>query len=252
MRLDKYLAENSIVKSRAKAREMIEKSLIEVNGKVAVKPSQEIKEGDSVRITNDLQFVSKGGEKLERGIAAFSYDVSGKTFLDVGASNGGFTDCLLKNGAKKVYAVDVGENQLDERLKTDERVVVMDRTNGRDLKREMFEEKTLFAVSDVSFISVEYIIKPLSSIAEEMLLLIKPQFECGKKALNKNGIVTSEKDRLSAVLKVSRALNASGFYMNDFCVGAKGENKNTEYICLATKKIGLSEEEIAERFANLK
>lgn len=240
------------VKSRSKAREMIEKSLVFVNGAAASKPSYEVKEKDVVAISEDLKFVSKGGDKLERGIAAFSYDVSGKTFIDVGASNGGFTDCLLQRGAKKVYCVDVGENQLDEKLQKDERVVVMDRTNGKDLKKETFAESELFAVSDVSFISVEQIIPPLSSIVEEMILLIKPQFICGKKALNKNGIVTDDKNRLSAILKVVAALNAVGFYMNDFVVGASGKNKNTEYICLASKKKGLSEEEILRKFSKLK
>lgn len=240
------------VRSRSKAREMIEKSLVFVNGFAASKPSYEVKEKDVVAISEDLKFVSKGGDKLERGIAAFSYDVSGKTFIDVGASNGGFTDCLLQRGAKKVYCVDVGENQLDEKLQKDERVVVMDRTNGKDLKKETFAESELFAVSDVSFISVEQIIPPLSAIVEEMILLIKPQFICGKKALNKNGIVTDDKNRLSAILKVNAALNAVGFYMNDFVVGASGKNKNTEYICLATKKRGLSEEEILRKFSELK
>ena len=240
------------VKSRSKAREMIEKSLVFVNGAAASKSSYEVKEKDVVAISEDLKFVSKGGDKLERGIAAFSYDVSGKTFIDVGASNGGFTDCLLQRGAKKIYCVDVGENQLDEKLQKDERVVVMDRTNGKDLKKETFAESELFAVSDVSFISVEQIIPPLSSIVEEMILLIKPQFICGKKALNKNGIVTDDKNRLTAVLKVNAALNAVGFYMNDFVVGASGKNKNTEYICLATKKRGLSEEEILRKFSESK
>lgn len=252
MRLDIYLTQNMSVKSRSKAREMIEKSLVFVNGSAASKPSYEVKEKDVVAISEDLKFVSKGGDKLERGIAAFSYDVSGKTFIDVGASNGGFTDCLLQRGAKKVYCVDVGENQLDEKLQKDERVVVMDRTNGKDLKKDTFAESELFAVSDVSFISVEQIIPPLSEIVEEMLLLIKPQFICGKKALNKNGIVTDDKNRLSAILKVNAALNAVGFYMNDFVVGASGKNKNTEYICLATKKKGLSEEEILRKFSKLK
>lgn len=252
MRLDIFLTQNMSVRSRSKAREMIEKSLVFVNGFAASKPSYEVKEKDVVAISEDLKFVSKGGDKLERGIAAFSYDVSGKTFIDVGASNGGFTDCLLQRGAKKVYCVDVGENQLDEKLQNDERVVVMDRTNGKDLKKETFAESELFAVSDVSFISVEQIIPPLSSIVEEMILLIKPQFVCGKKALNKNGIVTDDKNRLSAVLKVNAALNAVGFHMNDFVVGASGKNKNTEYICLATKKKGLSEEEILRKFSELK
>ena len=252
MRLDIFLTQNMSVRSRSKAREMIEKSLVLVNGFAASKPSYEVKEKDVVAISEDLKFVSKGGDKLERGIAAFSYDVSGKTFIDVGASNGGFTDCLLQRGAKKVYCVDVGENLLDEKLQNDERVVVMDRTNGKDLKKETFAESELFAVSDVSFISVEQIIPPLSAIVEEMILLIKPQFVCGKKALNKNGIVTDDKNRLSAVLKVNAALNAVGFHMNDFVVGASGKNKNTEYICLSTKKKGLSEEEILRKFSELK
>ncbi len=252
MRLDVFLAQNENVKSRTKAREMIEKSLVMVNGKIAVKPSENVTEQDVVVITEQLKFVSKGGDKLERAFVAFSYDAFEKVFIDVGASNGGFTDCLLQHGAKKVYCVDVGENQLDDRLKDDDRIVVMDNTNGRDLKKGMFGEEALYAVSDVSFISVELIIPPLSEIVEEMLLLIKPQFICGKKALNKNGIVTSDKDRLSAILKVNASLRANGFYMNGLIVGAEGKNKNTEYVCLATKKEGLSEEKITALFEQLK
>lgn len=252
MRLDVFLAQNENVRSRTKAREMIERSLVTVNGVIATKPSENVTEQDVVAITEKLKFVSKGGDKLEKAVAAFYYDVKGKVFVDVGASNGGFTDCLLQRGAKKVYCVDVGENQLDEKLKSDDRVVVMDRTNGRDLKKDMFEEDELFAVSDVSFISVELIIPPLSGIVQEMLLLIKPQFICGKKALNKNGIVTSDKDRLSAILKVNASLRENGFYMNGLVIGASGKNKNTEYVCLATKNEGFSEERIASIFEKLK
>lgn len=248
MRLDVYLANDPSVRSRTKAKEMIEKGLVTVNGKTATKPSEDVTERDEVVITEKLKYVSKGGDKLERAITAFSYDPTGKVFIDVGASNGGFTDCLLQYGASKVYCVDVGEGQLDERIKSDSRIVVMDNTNGRDLKKAMFAESPIYAVSDVSFISVELIIPPLSEIVEEMLLLIKPQFICGRKALNKSGIVTSEKDRLTAVLKVNAALSQNGFHTNGLTVGASGKNKNTEYVCLATKKEGYSEEEITAIF----
>lgn len=240
-----------MVKSRTKANEMIKKGLVAVNGKTAIKPSFDVLEGDCVEIKEELKYVSKGGEKLEKGLLAFNYNVLDRVFLDVGASNGGFTDCLIKFGAKKVYAIDVGENQLEEEIAKNQKVVVMDKTNARFLQKEMFLEEELYAVSDLSFISLTLVIPVLSKIVEEMLLLVKPQFECGKKALNKNGIVKSDKDRLSAVIKVKDCLLENGFDIHDITIGASGKEKNTEYVILAKKEKGLTNLQLTEKFRAL-
>lgn len=228
---------------------MVEKGLVKVNNKTVFKPSFEVND-ENVEIIDNLPFVSKGGDKLERGITAFDYSVLGKVFIDVGASNGGFTDCLLSNGAKKVYAVDVGENQLDEKLRNNDKVVIMDKTNAKDLKKEMFEEKEIYAVSDVSFISLTFIIPVLAKIAKEFILLIKPQFECGKKALNKNGIVTSKTDRANAVIKVKNCGKESGFNMSKIEIGASGKNKNTEYVALFNLESILTDEDVIHFCSN--
>ena len=251
MRLDLFLSEKLMVKSRTKAKEMIEKGLVVVNKKTATKPSFDVLEGDIVEIKEELKYVSKGGEKLEKGIIAFNYGVLDKVFLDVGASNGGFTDCLIKFGAKKVYAIDVGENQLEEEIAKNQKVVVMDKTNARFLEKENFKEEELFAVSDLSFISLTLVIPCLSKIVEEMLLLVKPQFECGKKALNKNGIVKSDKDRLDAVLKVRESLQENGFDIADITIGASGKEKNTEYVILAKKGKGIEKQKLIDKFRAL-
>lgn len=231
MRLDVYLVENKDIKSREKAKQLIEKGVVTVDGKVETKASKNIDESKTVEILENETFASRGGVKLEKGIEEFNFEVEGRVFLDVGASNGGFTDCLLKRGAKKVYAIDVGEGQLEKQLQEDCKVVVMDNTNARNLMRDMFDEEELFAVSDLSFISLKLIIPTLSHIASQMLLLIKPQFECGKKALNKNGIVKDKKDWLNAVEGIVESANSVGLAMEKLCVATDLPNKNREFIC---------------------
>ncbi|MEG2001567.1 MAG: TlyA family RNA methyltransferase [Clostridia bacterium] len=250
MRLDLYLVNNLNIKSREKAKQLLESGAIKVNGKVEYKASKEIDENKTVEITPIETFASRGGVKLERGIEKFGYDISGKIFLDVGASNGGFTDCLLKYGAKKVYAIDVGEGQLEKELAIDNRVVIMDKTNARNLKVEMFEEKELFAVSDVSFISLKLIIPPLGQIVKEMLLLIKPQFECGRKSLSKTGIVRDKKEHLQAVLGIMESAKFVGMNLLNLCLATDIPNKNREYICLIGKGKEMDMQEIEQIVLN--
>lgn len=231
MRLDLYLAENSFAKSRTTAKEMIKQGLVIVDKKTIIKPSFDIKLTSIVEVVGDLPFVSRGGEKLQRAIEEFSFNVEGKTFLDVGASNGGFTDCLLKHNAKKIYAIDVGKGQLEPQIAKNKKVVVMDNTNARNLRSEEFIEKNISIVSDVSFISLTLIIPVLARISKEMLLLIKPQFECGKKALNKNGIVKNKKYHIEAIEKIFKCANENGLAMTDICIGTNKLNKNIEFVC---------------------
>ena len=190
MRADKFFADK--FGSRTKAAEAIEKGWVLLNGKRA-KPKDEVKDTDEITfLTVEERFVSNGGYKLSRALRAFSFDCNGKIFADIGASTGGFTDCLLQNGVKRVYAIDVGESLLHEDLQADERVVIMDNTNARYLSIEQFPEKIDGVVTDVSFISLRHILPPIQRILGEFgdaFVLVKPQFECENKNIGKSGIV---------------------------------------------------------------
>ncbi len=236
MRLDEYIKEKFALKSKSNAQDKIRAGNVFVNGVQVKKCGEKVSDKCEVEIKEALEFVSKGGLKLEKGIENFGFDASDKTFIDIGASNGGFTHCLLSRGAKKVYAVDVGENQLDESLKNDERVVVMDNTNARFLEKSNFEESELFIVSDVSFISETMIIPTMAQFACEMLLLIKPQFECGKKALNKHGIVTNPKDIEFAIQKVAECGENFGYENCGVCNVSHSIQKNKEYMIYFKKR----------------
>ena len=191
MRADKFFADK--YGSRTKAAEAIEKGLVLVNGR-AIKPKTEVCEEDDVTfIESEEYFVSNGGYKLSRAIRAFSYDCKNKIFVDIGASTGGFTDCLLQNGAKKVYTVDVGESLLHESLLDNPKIVQMENTNARYLTSADFEDEIDGVVADVSFISLRLIFPVIAQILSESgvaFVLVKPQFECEKKHIGKSGIVT--------------------------------------------------------------
>jgi 23S rRNA (cytidine1920-2'-O)/16S rRNA (cytidine1409-2'-O)-methyltransferase len=190
-RLDKLLVDLKLVPTRAKARAMILAGRVKVDSQIADKAGVLIKLGSNIEVTEQRQFVSRGGEKLEYAIQHFRLEIIGKTVLDVGASTGGFTDCLLQQGARKVYAIDVGYGQLAWQLRKDPRVVVIERTNARGLTPTMFEERPQFATIDVSFISLTLVL-PVSTVLSEdgeMLALIKPQFEAGRENVGKRGVV---------------------------------------------------------------
>ena len=199
MRADVFLYSRGFAKSRTHAAELI-KSGILINGKKVAKPSSDIAEDTSdseVQITNPSKFVSRGGLKLEAALTVFAIDVTDLTALDVGASTGGFTDCLLKRGAKKVYAVDVGHDQLDKSLINDPRVVNLEGINARSMTAEMIGRGDFpLAVSDVSFISQTLIYDSVYNLLSEngmFVSLIKPQFECGKQNLASGGICKDKK-----------------------------------------------------------
>ncbi len=249
MRADKYFAEK--YGSRTKAAEAIERGLVLVNGK-PIKAKTEIKETDViVFVEAEEQFVSNGGYKLDRALKSFDFDCKGKVFADIGASTGGFTDCLLQYGAKKVYAVDVGESLLHESLCGDRRIIQMENVNARYLTKEDFPETLDGVVADVSFISLRLIFPVIKEILKEdgdAFVLIKPQFECEKKHIGKSGIVTPSA-HAEIVKKVLKYLAESGLYAFDIVNAPIRKGKNVEYLLhvRSTEKYALADEKIVEK-----
>lgn len=238
MRIDKYLAEK--FGSRTKSAEAIEDGLVLVNGK-AVAPSYDYKEGDELEfLTPEISFVSHGGYKLQKALEDFGFSVAGKVFADVGASTGGFTDCLLKNGAEKVYCIDVGESQLDKSL-IGKNVVVIDNFNARNLTTDLFKERLDGAVIDVSFISLTYILLSVAGVLEDgasVIALIKPQFECESRKVGKNGIVRDPALRKRIVIKISKFAESVGLVPLKLTTAPEREGKNKEFLLLMQKIIG--------------
>lgn len=238
MRADKFFAEK--FGSRTKAANAIDKGLVLINGN-KISPAYEVKERDEIQlITPGESFVSAGGYKLGKALRDFDFSVKNMVFADVGASTGGFTDCLLQNGAKRVYCIDVGESQLDKSLLS-ERTIVIDNFNARNLNREMFAEKLDGVVIDVSFISLTYILGAVSAAVDDgayVLALIKPQFECEGKRVGKNGIVKDAATHKKVILKIYN-------YARELCLtpckitdAPQIVGKNKEYIILLQKNKG--------------
>ncbi len=230
MRADKYFAD--VFGSRTKAAESIEKGLVLVNGK-RIKAKTEIKETDEITFVKaEESFVSNGGYKLDRALKSFAFDVKGKIFADIGASTGGFTDCLLQKGAKKVYAVDVGESLLHESLRGDERIVRMENCNARYLQKEDFVDELDGVVADVSFISLRLILPVVKGILKkdgDAFVLVKPQFECEKKHIGKSGIV-SPSAHTDIVKKVLKYLSENELYPCGIVNAPVRKGKNVEYV----------------------
>ncbi|MDE6585694.1 MAG: TlyA family RNA methyltransferase [Clostridia bacterium] len=235
MRIDKFLAEK--FGSRTKAATAVNKGLIFVNGK-PVSSAYEVKDTDEINIVQaEESFVSVGGYKLSKAIKDFGFVARGKVFADIGASTGGFTDCLLQNGAKKVYCIDVGESQLDASLK-DKNVVIIDGFNARNLHSGLFNEPLDGVVIDVSFISLTYLLGAVADILNEsasVLALIKPQFECESRAVGKNGIVREEKTRIKIIEKICKFSESVGLAPQKLSRAPVVKGKNIEYVILLEK-----------------
>jgi 23S rRNA (cytidine1920-2'-O)/16S rRNA (cytidine1409-2'-O)-methyltransferase len=240
-RLDKVLVEKHFVETRTKAQELIASGVVKINGKVQNKASLCVKEEDIIEIVenNVLKYVSRGGLKLEKAINEFKINMFGKTVLDIGSSTGGFTDCSLQHGAKKVVAVDVGTNVMHEKLRQDDRVELHENTNIRDLQHEHFMDIDLVVV-DVSFVSLERVVEKISEekIFVDMICLIKPQFECGKQIATKYGGVIKSKTAHNDVLnKVVKFFNKHNFFIQGLDISPiKGGDGNIEYISLFSNK----------------
>lgn len=212
-RVDILLVEKGLVESREKAKRIIMEGSVFVGNKRIDKPGEKLDEDVELVIKdNPLTYVSRGGLKLEKAIKLFNIDLFNKVAMDIGASTGGFTDCMLQNGVSKVFAVDVGYGQLDWRLRNDPRVIVMERTNIRNVTYEDINEKIDFITIDVSFISLKLVLAVAKSLLNEdgeVVALIKPQFEAGRDKVGKKGIVR-EKDThcevISSIVEFSRSL----------------------------------------------
>ena len=239
-RLDTFLFENGYAESREKAKALIMAGIVYINNQKCDKPGTNVKGDDTVEVRgNTLKYVSRGGLKLEKALKVFSPDLSGKVCADVGASTGGFTDCMLQNGAKKVYAVDVGYGQLAWKLRTDERVVNLERTNFRYITNEQIGEPLDFASVDVSFISLSHILPVLGNLLKDggkAVCLIKPQFEAGKENVGKKGVVRDKKVHINVIEKVLGFVRDNGFIVSGLDYSpVKGPEGNIEYLCFIEK-----------------
>jgi 23S rRNA (cytidine1920-2'-O)/16S rRNA (cytidine1409-2'-O)-methyltransferase len=237
MRLDLYLYERGYCSSRTEAKTFIEGACVSVNKQTITKPAFDIDENTDFEISVDKsgkKYVSRGGLKLEAALKEFSLSPSGKICIDVGASSGGFTDCLLKNGAERVFAVDSGHGQMNDVIRRDARVRVYEGYNARYMKREDFELVPSFAVMDVSFISASYILPALYGVLSEegeLVLLVKPQFEMGRAYLSKGGIVKNQKARKMALERVIDAAQSIGFkFISSAVSPIKGGDGNVEFL----------------------
>ena len=235
MRLDEYVHQEGYTESRSKAQDIILAGCVFVNGVKVTSKAQKIKDTDTVEVIQNIKYVSRAGDKLEKAFTEFGISVENKICLDIGASTGGFTDCLLRYGAKKVYALDVGHNQLVYKLRNDSRVVSIEDFNAKDIKREMFnDEIPSVIVSDVSFISVSkiapIIYKELYDL-EFWVSLIKPQFEAEKGDVSKGGIIKDDILRDKILNNAIERIIKCGFKeINRTVSPIKGSKGNIEYL----------------------
>ena len=216
-RLDLILVERELFETREKAKREIMAGNVIVNEQVVTKAGTIFKDNDelNIRIKDKLKYVSRGGLKLEKAIKIWNLDFTDKTVLDIGASTGGFTDCALQNGAKYVYSVDVGKNQLDWKLRNDERVLSLEEMHIKDLKQEdINNEKVNFIVIDVSFISLTKVIpyfKKFLAKTGKIVMLVKPQFEVGREKIGRNGVVENEEYHDEAIKKIISFSKEGGY-----------------------------------------
>lgn len=248
-RLDVILVNRGLATSREKAKTIIMSGDVFVNGQREDKPGTAF---DETKITNlevkgnELPYVSRGGLKLEKAVKNFGFSLQDAVCMDIGASTGGFTDCMLQNGAKKVYSVDVGHGQLDWKLRSDERVVCMEKTNFRYMVRDDIQDDLDFASCDVSFISLTKILIPARKLLKDgaqMVCLIKPQFEAGRENVGKKGVVRDPKVHEDVVHRIVDYVDIIGFDVLhlDFSP-IKGPEGNIEYLIHIRKNPDRNEE----------
>ena len=240
IRLDQYLCQNGYAQSRERAKALIMSGIVFVNEQKVDKAGEMIAEDAKVEVRgHDIGYVSRGGLKLEKAMQVFPMRPDGKVCMDIGASTGGFTDCMLKNGAVKVYAVDVGYGQLAWSLRTDDRVVNLERTNFRHITEEQVPEAIDFASVDVSFISLKHIFPNLHLLLRpcgQAVCLIKPQFEAGRDKVGKKGVVREAATHLEVVERVIGMAIENGFSVLGLEFSpVKGPEGNIEYLLYVEK-----------------
>lgn len=242
-RLDTFLVKKGFFTTREKAKSAIMAGEVLVDGEKFNKAGQIVKSDSNISvIKKEAAYVSRGGEKLEKALKIFNVNVKGKRVIDVGASTGGFTDCLLKSGAQKVYCIDVGYGQLDWKLQKDSRVVVIDRTNIRYLTADKFDDLFELATIDVSFISLDKVLPAVYSLIKErgeVVALIKPQFEAGREFIQRGGVVKKEEVHQMVIEKVGEKAQEMGFSIHGLTFSPlKKTSGNIEYLIYLVKNTG--------------
>ncbi len=245
LRLDVLLTERGLCESRQKAQAAIMAGLVTVNGEKVTKSGAGVLESDVLEVKGPaIPYVSRGGLKLEKAMKLWSIDLSGKLCADIGASTGGFSDCMLQCGAAKVYAVDTGYGKLDWKIRTDSRVVALERTNARYLTHEQIPDELDFASVDVSFISLRLILPALRGVLKdggEVVCLVKPQFEAGRENVGKKGVVRDPAVHLQVLERFLIHASENGFFVKELTFSPiKGPEGNIEYLgYLATRDMPL-------------
>ena len=239
-RLDVLLVKKNLIQSRERAKTTIMAGMVIVDGNKIDKAGTMVKENADIRVLgNQIPYVSRGGLKLEKAIKEFGVELKGKVTADIGASTGGFTDCMLQNGAVKVFAIDVGYGQLAWSLRTNERVVNMERTNVRNVTPEDIGQLIDLASIDVAFISLEKVLPAVKAMLKpdgQVVALIKPQFEAGKEKVGKKGVVRDPKVHLEVIHKVIDTAREMEFVTKELTFSpVKGPEGNIEYLVWLTK-----------------
>ncbi len=240
LRLDKEVFRRGLAGSRERSAVLIKSGNISVNGKVCIKPSFSVSESDIIEISGeDLKYVGRGGLKLEKALSEFNIDLKNSVCIDIGASTGGFTDCMLQNGALKIYAVDVGHGQLAESLRDNYKVINLENTDIRNLTVLDFERPADFISIDVSFISLKQVLPKASEFLSEggiISALIKPQFEAGKSSIGKNGIVKDSKVHIRVLKEIEEFSRNINLYSEKYTFSPiSGGSGNIEYLVKLTK-----------------
>ena len=235
IRLDQLLLNNKLAESREKAQRLIRAGYVKVNDRIITKPGSTLPHDVSIELKKKEQYVSRGGYKLEKALKTFDINLNNLIALDIGSSTGGFTDCILQNGAKSVFAVDCGSNQLHYNLRQDPRVVVMEQTNARYLNSNLIPVTIDFCSIDTSFISLTKILPPLKNIIKPggiIVSLIKPQFEAGKEHVEKGGVVRDKNVHHAVIEKIKNfGVGTLGLRWMDYCNSPlKGPAGNIEFL----------------------
>lgn len=251
-RLDVLMVQRGLAESREKAKAVIMSGNVFVDGQREDKAGASFGEKAVIEVKgNPLKYVSRGGLKLEKAVECFEVSLTDRICMDVGSSTGGFTDCMLQNGARKVYAVDVGTNQLAWKLRQDERVTVMERTNIRYVTKEQIPEPVEFASIDVAFISLTKVLQPVKDLLVpdgEIVALIKPQFEAGREQVGKKGVVRDRNVHLEVIKRVLAYAESIGFAVRNLEYSPiKGPEGNIEYLAhLKNQEEGTAREQEAK------